>query len=163
MRVLVFGNSGSGKTTLAQRLAQEHGIPHLDLDCIVWEPGQVAVQRPLESILASLQEFLDAHRDWVIEGCYGELIEAAAPHSTELVFLNPGKDACLENNRARPWEPHKYSSLEKQNEMFDALQSWVSEYYTRTDSWSYDYHRRLFESHRGPKIEFPAAYTVPPK
>ncbi|MEN1961331.1 AAA family ATPase, partial [Luteimonas sp. MJ246] len=37
MKVLVFGNSGSGKSTLAKRLAEEHGLAHLDLDLIVWE------------------------------------------------------------------------------------------------------------------------------
>ena len=110
MRTLIFGNSGSGKSTLARRLAGQHGLPHLDLDAIVWEPGQVAVQRPPEAIAASLREFLEQHDRWVIEGCYGELVEAAAPRCTELVFLNPGREACLANNRRRPWEPHKYDS-----------------------------------------------------
>src|SRR5690606_32731734 len=38
VRILIFGNSGSGKSTLARRIAKEHGLPHLDLDAIVWEP-----------------------------------------------------------------------------------------------------------------------------
>jgi hypothetical protein len=49
----------------------------------------------------------------VIEGCYGELVEATAPQCTQLVFLNPGLDACLANNARRPWAPHKYASLEQ--------------------------------------------------
>ncbi len=159
MRILVYGNSGSGKSTFAQAMARTHSIPHLDLDCIVWEPGQVAVQRPLASILDSLREFLDAHDRWVIEGCYGELVEAAAPECTELVFLNPGEQSCLANNRRRPWEPHKFPSLEKQNEMVEALQAWVSGYYTRSDSWSYQAHRRLFDAHSGVKTEYT---TEPP-
>ena len=160
MRVLVFGNSGSGKSTYARALAARHGLPHLDLDSIVWEPNQIAVQRPPEQILASLQHFLSGHDSWVIEGCYGELVEAAGQHCTELVFLNPGLDVCLENNRRRPWEPHKYASLEQQNAMLAHLQTWVADYYTRSGPWSYEAHRRIFDVCRGAKTEYTCAPTI---
>ena len=153
MKVLVFGNSGSGKSTYARHLASAHGLPHLDLDSIVWEPGQVAVQRLLGAIAESLRSFLAQNAAWVIEGCYGELVEAVAPSCTELVFLNPGMAACLANNQRRPWEPHKYSSLAEQNAMLEGLQAWVASYYTRSDSWSYQAHRRFFDAHSGPKVE----------
>lgn len=67
------------------------------------------------------------------------------------MFLDPGLDACLANNRRRPWEPHKYASPETQDAMFDALQAWVAGYYTRDDAWSHRAHRALFEAHRGRK------------
>jgi adenylate kinase family enzyme len=153
MRILVFGNSGSGKTTLATQLAQQHGLAHLDLDAIVWEPGQVAVQRAPADIAASLDAFLAANERWVVEGCYGELVERAAPHCTELVFLNPGLEACLANNRRRPWEPHKYASPEAQDAMLANLQAWVSGYYERDDSWSYRAHRAIFDAFPGNKSE----------
>lgn len=130
MKVLVFGNSGSGKSTYARALAAREGLTHLDLDAIVWEPGQIAVQRSTESIAASLQGFIDSHPAWVIEGCYGELVRAASAQSTLLVFLNPGIDACLANNLKRPWEPHKYASFELQNTMLTQLQEWVADYYS---------------------------------
>jgi adenylate kinase family enzyme len=153
MRVLVFGNSGSGKSTYAGARAMRDGIPHLDLDSIVWEPGQIAVQRPTDAIRQSLDEFCSANDSWVIEGCYGDLVEAAAAICTELVFLNPGVEACTANNARRPWEPHKYASLEMQNSMLAALQTWAADYYTRHGSWSYDAHRRIFDRHSGKKIE----------
>lgn len=153
MRVLVFGNSGSGKSTYARALAEREGLAHLDLDSIVWEPGQVAVLRSPESIHQSLEQFLAQHDRWVIEGCYGELVEAAAPRCTQLVFLNPGLAACLANNTRRPWEPHKYASPEQQDAMRSALSAWVADYYHRTDQWSYQAHRRIFDAHAGAKIE----------
>jgi adenylate kinase family enzyme len=58
MSILIFGNSGSGKTTLARTLAAKHRLAHLDLDSIVWEPGQIAVQRSADAIAASLGQFL---------------------------------------------------------------------------------------------------------
>lgn len=152
-RVLVFGNSGSGKSTYARALAHRHSLTHLDLDSIVWEPGQVAVRRPAEAIEASLREFLAANTSWVIEGCYGELVEDAAPQCTELIFLNPGLEACLANNLRRPFEPHKYASPEEQDAMLESLQAWVAGYYTRDDSWSYRAHRRNFDAHPGVKVE----------
>lgn len=153
MKVLVFGNSGSGKSTLAKKLAEEHGLAHLDLDSIVWEPGKIAVQLPAHMIAASLAAFLSEHDRWAIEGCYGELVQSASHHCTELVFLNPGLETCLEHNRKRPWEPHKYASKEAQDGMLENLQIWVTGYYERQDQWSYHAHRRIFDSFAGHKIE----------
>ena len=162
MRVLVFGNSGSGKSTYSKALAVREGLAHLDLDSIVWEPGKIAVERSMESAAASLQAFIDSHTDWVIEGCYGELVRAAAPHCTLLVFLNPGMDACLANNLSRPWEPHKYASLALHNSMLGQLQEWVAGYYERKDAWSYRVHREIFDAFAGPKVEHRelGAYTA---
>lgn len=153
MRVLLFGNSGSGKSTLAAQLAQAHGLAHLDLDTIVWEPGTVAVQRVPADIAASLAAFLGAHDRWVIEGCYGDLVDAASAHCTELVFLDPGREACLANNRRRPWEPHKYASQREQDAMLPNLQDWVAGYYQRDDAWSYRAHRRIFDGFARAKRE----------
>lgn len=153
MKVLIFGNSGSGKSSLARALAQRHHLGHLDLDTIVWEPGQVAVQRAGDVIAASLAAFLSDDDQWVIEGCYGELIEAAAAHCSKLVFLNPGVDAYVANNARRPWEPHKYASSEAQNAMLENLQAWVVDYYTRDDAWSYRRPRRIFDAYGGTKVE----------
>lgn len=149
----MFGNSGSGKTTYARALSEEHALEHLDLDSIVWEPDRIAVQRPRADVTASLRAFLDTHDSWVIEGCYGELIEAAAPECTLLVFLNPGVEACQANNRRRPWEPEKYDSPDEQDRHLDYLQEWVADYYHRDGPWSYSAHRAIYEAHTGDKVE----------
>jgi adenylate kinase family enzyme len=137
----------------ARALAAREGLPHLDLDSIVWEPGKIAVQRPDEAVATSLRSFIDSQTAWVIEGCYGELVRAASAHCTLRVFLNPGIDACLANNLKRPWESHKYASLELQNSMLDQLQKWVADYYQRTDAYSYWVHREIFDAFTGPKVE----------
>ena len=162
MKVLVFGNSGSGKSTYARTFAAREGLAHLVLDSIVWEPGKIAVQRSTESVIADLRSFLDSHSAWVIEGCYGDLVEAASAHCTLMVFLNPGVEVCLANNAARPWEPHKYASRKHQNAMLTKLQEWVLDYYQREDAWSYRAHREIFDSFTGPKMEHreAAAYAA---
>jgi adenylate kinase family enzyme len=164
MKILVFGNSGSGKNTYSQSMAAQHGLVHLDLDSIVWELHQTAIQRPQAEILMSLEAFISSNDSWIIEGCYGDLVQAASAHCTKLVFLNPGMDVCLANNLRRPWEPHKYASLAQQNSMLANLQAWVSGYYERDDAWSYKAHRQVFDAFSGTKVEHTdiSAYAVQP-
>ena len=160
MRILIFGNSGSGKSTLCRGRASQYPLHHLDLDSIVWEPGKVAVQRPMSNILASLDDFLDAHASWAIEGCYGELVSRASIRCTQLIFLNPGRDTCLRQNLHRPWEPHKYANPEAQDAMLANLQAWVSSYYERSDAWSFAAHRALFDAFQGSKVEYTEPTTA---
>lgn len=149
MRVCVLGNSGSGKSTLAARM----GVPVLELDTIYWEPHQIAVARDAVVVRADLAAFIAANDAWVIEGCYAELIEAALPACTELVFLNPGVDVCLANARRRPFEAHKYDRAEDQERMLGFLLEWIAAYPTRTSSSGYEAHRRVFDAFPGPKRE----------
>lgn len=160
MKLLVFGNSGSGKSSFAQAMCVQHGLVHLDLDSIVWEPGKIAVPRNPQAVAASLDAFTASHSGWVIEGCYGELVESAAAHCSRLVFLNPGLEACQANNLRRPWEPHKYASPEQQDAMLANLQNWVADYYRRSDAWSYQTHRRIFDAHPGAKVEHTSAVEL---
>jgi len=153
MRVLIMGNSGSGKSYRAQAMAAQHGLAHLDLDTIFWEPGLIAVPRAPDQVRAELLAFVEGNESWVAEGCYGDLVEAALPFCSELVFMNPGLEVCLENNRRRPWEPHKYASMEAQQSKLSFLLEWVAGYYTRDDAMSYARHRQIVDGFSGNKTE----------
>ena len=101
-----------------------------------------------------------AHPAWVIEGCYGDLIEAAAQHATDLCFLNPGVEACVANCRRRPWEPSKFPTAEAQDAMLEVLIAWVKEYEVRADEYGLARHRAIFESFAGPKRELTGPDTA---
>lgn len=152
-RFLIFGNSGSGKSTLANKLGQDLSIPVLDLDTIVWEPNKIAIRRDHEDAENDLRYFINNNHSWVIEGCYSTLIKIALEFSTEIYFLNPGVNKCLENNRNRPWEPHKFKSPEEQAETFEFLQNWIQEYEERDDEFGYSSHRSIFQEFNGKKQE----------
>jgi adenylate kinase family enzyme len=145
MRIALYGNSGSGKSTLAARLAEAHGLVHLDLDTLVWEPGKIAVARTAAAVQADLDRFLAETPRYVVEGCYGDLVERVAATGEELWFLDPGVEVCVAHCRARPHEPHKYATQEAQDAMLPLLLGWVESYYQREDACSYAEHRRIYE------------------
>lgn len=153
-RIVIFGNSGSGKSSLARALSRLHQAEHLDLDVIAWEADRPGVRVAFEESRRTLMKFIRETGSWVIEGCYAGLLKEAAVHCTEMIFLNPGVEACVENCKARPWEPHKYPSREAQDANLGMLVEWVREYETREDEFSLREHRRLFDTHEGRKVEY---------
>jgi adenylate kinase family enzyme len=159
-RVVILGNSGAGKSTLAARLARQHQLAHLDLDTLAWLPaasaGAPPERAPLADSIAQLERFICANERWVIEGCYADLLTAAAARSTLLVFINPGTLVCLAHCRARPWEPHKYASKRAQDANLEMLLDWVRDYETREDEFSLSSHRALFDGFSGNKRELAA-------
>ncbi len=151
-RIIIYGNAGAGKTTMARELQRECDLPLLLLDSIAW--SEVAVRRPLEESINDLEQLISGHSEWMLEGCYGELVEAALPHCTELRFLNPGVAACVENCRKRPWEPDKFPSPEEQDKMLADLISWVREYERREDEYGLARHRAIYDNFHGTKQEY---------
>lgn len=152
-RILIFGNSGSGKTTLAARLRDAKGLAHLDLDELAWLPTAPPERRPLAESGQAVSEFVAAHDSWVIEGCYTDLLELAAPLATEAIFLNLPVAQCQANARGRPWEPHKYSSPAAQDANLAMLLDWIAAYPVRDDVLSLRAHREFFGAFRERKRE----------
>lgn len=161
-RIVIFGNSGSGKSTLARQRAAQLGCPHLDLDTVAWASGtESPTRRAFAHSRAAIDRFTEAGDDWVVEGCYADLLAVALARATGCVFLNPGVEACIENARNRPFEPHKYESKAAQDANLDMLIGWIRDYHRRTDEFSHAAHRRLFEAFDGDKHEYHANLPMP--
>lgn len=152
MRIILLGNAGAGKSTMGRQLIGDRRIPRLSLDEIAWNEG--TQRKPLAESLRELHRFLEENGQWIIEGCYSDLVEAALPHCTELRFLNPGIEVCVEHCQRRPWEPEKFLSPQDQQAMLEELISWVREYETRDDEYGLKRHRAIFEQFTGPKREY---------
>ena len=151
-RIIIYGNAGAGKTTMARKIQGEGDIPLLLLDSITW--SEVAVRRPLDDSIKDLLQFMSDNPEWMLEGCYGDLVEVALPHCTELRFINPGVAACIEHCRKRPWEPDKYGSSEDQDKLLKDLIEWVGEYEHREDEYGLDRHRAIFDGFQRNKQEY---------
>jgi adenylate kinase family enzyme len=154
-KIVIFGNSGSGKSTLARAMAEEFACPSLDLDTVAWESGrETPSRRSLADSEKEIEAFLANRSSWVIEGCYSDLLTLVLPHSSEIIFLNPGTETCIKNCRNRPWEPHKYDSPDAQNANLNMLITWIEKYETREDEFSLKAHRKIFTSYPGRKREY---------
>lgn len=153
MRIAILGNSGSGKSTLGTWLARAADLAVLDLDSVAWEPDQPAVARSSALAEADVAAFCTTHTRWVLEGCYGNLVEAALRFEPFLIFLNPGLERCTAHCLNRPWEPHKYPSRQEQDANLPFLLAWVAEYYTRDGPMSMAAHQAVFDRYPGRKVE----------
>lgn len=153
-QILVFGNSASGKSTLAKHLKNARALAHLDLDTVAWLPAKASgapERRELDESLAMISQFCDAQPNWVIEGCYADLLSMLTQRATEMIYLSLSIEQCVENAKQRPWEPHKYASQEDQDANLERLISWIEDYDSRDDVFSKRAHTALFDSYLGVK------------
>ncbi|MBF8223648.1 AAA family ATPase [Halomonas sp. 328] len=159
MKIILLGNAGSGKSTLAKRLLDRQPAARLSLDRVAFREG--VERRPLAESVAEVRHFIDAHAHWIIEGCYADIIEPILPACEELIFLNPGVEACVAHCRSRPWEPEKFATREAQDAHLEALIAWVRAYETRDDDYGLRRHRALFDGFPGRKMELddPSKYA----
>jgi adenylate kinase family enzyme len=153
-RILVFGNSGSGKSTLARELAQRHQLAHLDLDILAWLPVVPPERAPLADSNEKIESFTQSNADWVIEGCYADLMDLVSSSATEIIYLKIGVDQCIENAKKRPWEPHKYESEAAQERSLEMLIEWIRQYKDRTDVFSESAHQDFYAKFAGKKTMY---------
>lgn len=150
-KVLIFGNSGSGKSTLAVKISNDEGLAHLDLDSLAWLPTTPPERAPILESELKINNFINLNHDWVIEGCYTDLLELVAPMASEIIFMNLSVDKCIINAKKRPWEPHKYKSKEDQDKNLDMLLTWIKQYTERNDVCSFTSHTKFYEQFCGTK------------
>ena len=143
-KVIIFGNSGSGKSTLAKKMSDQHNLSHLDLDTLAWLATEPPTRKPLADSAAIISQFITENKRWVIEGCYVDLLQLVVADAEHAIFMNLPVSSCQENARNRPWEPHKYASKAAQDANLTMLLDWIAAYDKRTDEFSYQAHRKLY-------------------
>ena len=93
MRIEIIGYSGAGKSTLAEILAKHYGIAHLYMDTTQFY-GKMNT-RTLEEQEKLVNEFLDTHDDWVIDGNYYDVAKRRFELCDEIYFLDYNRFYCL--------------------------------------------------------------------
>lgn len=68
-RVHIVGGAGSGKTTLAREFSRRNGVPHYELDDIMWANAAERTPRSDDERDRLLQESIDSEL-WVIDGIF---------------------------------------------------------------------------------------------
>jgi len=86
VKIAVIGSSGSGKTSVARRLAEHHGVPHVELDELHWGPNWTAC--PADEFRARVERALSAP-GWVADGTYhGKLGDSILERADFVVWLD---------------------------------------------------------------------------
>jgi adenylate kinase family enzyme len=160
LKTLLLGNAGAGKSTLAKQLLEREPASRLSLDELAFL--EEVERRPLEESVAEALRFIESNESWIIEGCYGDIVEPLLQHANTLIFLNPGVETCVAHCQARPWEPEKFESREAQDANLQNLINWVREYEFRDDEYGLKRHRALFDAFKGRKVEYnqPSEYQA---
>lgn len=123
------------------------------MDTLAWLPSHPPERRPVEQAYEEIKAFIGKHNEWVVEGCYADLLELVKTDADEAVFMNLSTELCQQNARNRPWESHKNESKEAQDDNLPMLLDWIAGYVERNDSLSYAAHRKLFDDFQGSKTE----------
>jgi adenylate kinase family enzyme len=85
-KIAVVGTSGSGKTTVARRLAEHHGVPHVELDALHWGPSWTPC--PTEEFRARVERATSSP-GWVADGSYhGKLGDSVLEQADFIVWLD---------------------------------------------------------------------------
>lgn len=128
----------------------------LELDEVRWE-RRSGKPNPPERCREIIDGFVHARTSWIVEGLHATLLGHVLDQATELHFLNPGFDVCRARALARPWDPRKSSSPERQMALFHEYEPWFRSYDKRSDETSLAAHRALLEAFHGLKWEHTGA------
>jgi len=142
MKIYIFGKKGNGKTKLANRILKDYDISILHLDKLKpWEDKG--------KYFDSLREHLK-HDSWIIEGAWGEEYGAKeiAKDADILIWLDLDAETNYNNRLKR--EIERTGGDMKQWDMYD--RRWRQA--ILTSSYNKDFHKSLWENHKGPKMKF---------
>ena len=94
MKIVIIGYSGSGKSTLARKLGEKYHAPVLHLDTVQFLPQWE--DRPVAEQTRIVNDFLDSHDAWVIDGNYSKLSYARRMQEADrIILLLFGRLRCL--------------------------------------------------------------------
>ena len=90
-KIAVVGTSGSGKTTVARRLAEHHGVPHVELDALRW--GRNWSEPTAEEFRARVERETSSP-GWVAEQeLHGKLGDSLLRRADFVVWLDRRQDS----------------------------------------------------------------------
>ena len=85
MKIAIIGYSGSGKSTLARALGKYYNAEVLHLDTVHFLPDWV--ERQVEDEQRIVEEFMDTHDAWVIDGNYRKLSYERRMKEADIIII----------------------------------------------------------------------------
>ena len=85
-RIVIIGNAGGGKSTLARLLARQRGLPHVEIDRLLWQPGWILTP---DDVYERQHGDVVAGSDWVIDGLGQKVsIPGRMARATEIILVD---------------------------------------------------------------------------
>jgi adenylate kinase family enzyme len=85
-RIAIIGNAGGGKSTLARKLAARRGLPHIEIDRLLWESGWVLT--PADVYARQHREII-SQCEWVIDGLgRQDSLAERLDRATEIILID---------------------------------------------------------------------------
>ena len=85
-RIAIIGNAAGGKSTLAHKIASVRGLPHIEVDKLLWQEGWKLAPA---DVYEARHSAAIAGDKWVIEGLGGQgSIPARISRATEIVLID---------------------------------------------------------------------------
>ena len=86
VRIAILGNAGAGKSTLAADLAQNTGLPHIEVDRFLWQPDWTPA--PAKTYDGEHDRAI-AGEEWIIDGMgRWSSLQARLGRATHIVLLD---------------------------------------------------------------------------
>jgi adenylate kinase family enzyme len=85
-RIMIIGNAGGGKSTLARRIAAQRGIPHVEVDRLLWQDGWVLTPARMYD---QQHDQIISQAEWLIDGLGRQ--DSIAPRiarATEIILID---------------------------------------------------------------------------
>lgn len=124
----------------------------INLDSLFWEPGGYTKKRPQELVRSDIEK-MTASEHWIVEGVFGELVVDILPKADVFLWLDLDWEVCEMSLISRE-EERRQKSERDDDESFQALMTYASNYWKREDLRSWKGHERLFHEFQGEKIVF---------
>ncbi|AZC27206.1 hypothetical protein C4K39_5565 [Pseudomonas sessilinigenes] len=101
-RIYLIGASGAGVSTLGALLAQQLGLPHVDVDEHYWHPSDPPFQqaRPVEQRLLGLKQALE-DKPWVLSGSMDGWGDAIIAQADWVLYVDTPTPLRLQRIRSR--------------------------------------------------------------
>lgn len=88
-KIHIIGSVGCGKTTLAKKLSNKLGIPHYELDNVVWKRDRPRDIKRTEEERDQLLSTIIHSNTWIIEGAhYNEWMFQSFHNADLIIFLD---------------------------------------------------------------------------
>lgn len=111
-RIQITGNSCSGKSSLAAQIAEELGLPFVELDALHWRPNWVGLsEEDPELFISKIRDATDGD-SWVVAGSYMSFCqETFWPRLDTLVWLDLPRWRLLIRLYMRSWQRWRSKQL----------------------------------------------------